>query len=395
MVTKGTLKEKIAKKSGIKKTNESEEKASGSEKVIGSEKASGRKESESKVGAAAKEGKTSMVELQENIINELKECLPAMLKAQIKKFSMNDTVNIDNKFVDNKFVDNKSPKMVHNLVLKPSDTSINSYTPESWSEVVRKQLPQQLGSLPVEKSLLTSKGLGYLAFPNKEIRDKAAESLKSKYVVEVEDKNKKSVYPKVKISGINKEDYNKDNITELRKEILQKNAGLRELVENSKKVFEILFINDNKEQKYSFVVAKVDPLVKDYMIKNGNKVYVGLSACRVSDRVHLLQCYTCQQFGHKVGSDRCPLKGKDTHVCLYCSDNHMSRDCPVKKKKEVNNYKCANCCNSPNPRTKAGAIGHATTSHDCPVFQRELKNMLNRTMGMSSSSELSKNAIVT
>ncbi len=96
-----------------------------------------------------------------------------------------------------------------------------------------------------------------------------------------------------------------------------------------------------------------------------------------------------------MGSDRCPLKDKKTNVCLYCSDNHMSRDCPHKKNNDTTHYNCANCAKSPISYIKAKAAGHTTTSHDCPIFQKELKNLLSRTMGMSAESELPKNAIVT
>ena len=280
-------------------------------------------------------------------------------------------------------------------MITPNDKEVTSYTSKTWSEVVKNKLPEQLGNLPVDNVKLTNKGLGYLAFPNKEARDQAAENLKDVFNVKIQDKAKKSVYPKIKISGLNKNLFNKNNISELRQEILKKNVGLKELVENEKKTFEIIFINDQKEQTYSYAVAKVDPLIKDLINKNGSKLYIGLSACRVSDRVHLLQCYSCQQFGHKIGSTRCPLKDTNDKVCLYFSGNHLSRDCQIKKDKNPENFKCSNCAKSSSETIKAGAMGHTTTSPNCPIFQRELKAMLNRTMGMNSSNILAKNAVVT
>ena len=330
---------------------------------------------------------TSMNALKDSIINDLKECLPAIIKSEINDSSMT--------------TDNPKPAIVniptveHNLVIKPNDNEEEVYTPSTWKEVVKNKLPKKLTNLPVQRTRLTNKGLGYLAFPDKETRDQAAETLKNDFSVKPEDKNIKTVYPKVKISGLNKEKFTKENIPELRKEILNKNKALKDVVESQQKIFDILFVSGNKEQKYAFAVAKVDPLVRELLQKNGNKLFVDLTACRVSDRVHLLQCYTCQSFGHKMGSDRCSLKDKQTNICLYCSKNHLSKECALKKTKNTDSYKCSNCSKSPIESIKSNAMGHTTTSHNCPIFQKELKNLLSRTMGMSSTSELPKNAIVT
>ena len=338
----------------------------------------------SKTEVSAEQGKSSMVDLKESIVRELKEFLPTLLKESI-------TNNMSN--------ENSKPKVRHRLVLTPkcADNDKETFTASSWAEVA-KDLPKQLNNLPVLNSKLTESGLGLLDFPSDKSRDKAKGNLDGKYNIKVEDKNIKTVYPKIKISGLIRENFSEDNtkaITELREEIFNKNEGLKELVINDKKVFEVLFINKKQEQKYSFAVVKVEPIVKELIKKNGNKLFIGLSACRVSERVHLLQCYTCQQFGHKVGSTKCPLKDKEISVCLYCSDNHLSRDCPIKKSKDTTKYKCANCCKSSNQNIAQGAMGHTTTSQECPIFQKELKSTLSRTMGMSSHTELSKNAIVT
>ncbi len=333
------------------------------------------------MGGQKKESKEELVQIKNQIVSELKECLPVLIKSQLDSCQVEIAK------------EEKVPAIKHSLVLKPNDDN-KEYSPKTWAEAA-KTLPQKLQNLPVERSVYSDKGYGCLSFPSKESRDLAAESLKNDFEVQKEDRNTKTVYPKIKISGINKEQFSKHNVAELREEVLKKNAGVRELVGSKGKIFEVLFINEKTEQKYAFAVAKVDPEIKEVIRKNGNKLFVGLSACRVSDRVHILQCYTCQEFGHKVGSHRCSLKDKDIHVCLYCSSNHMSRDCPVKKCNDRTSFKCSNCSKSPNPNIRKGAVGHTTISHDCPVLQKELSSLLSRTIGMSPSTTLPKNAIIT
>lgn len=128
-------------------------------------------------------------------------------------------------------------------------------------------------------------------------------------------------------------------------------------------------------------------------MSQGRKIYMGLSSCRVSDRYHLVQCYCCQEFGHKIGSDKCRFKGSGEAICLYCAGSHSSKSCPNKKKKET--FNCHNCATSKNNNTKNNSHGHTTTSFDCPIFQQALKATMNRTMGTEYRTNISKNEICT
>ena len=93
----------------------------------------------------------------------------------------------------------------------------------------------------------------------------------------------------------------------------------------------MLFINHVKDDENFYAVVKVDESVHQVIKAQGSKVYIGLSSCKVSQRYHLLQCYSCQEFGHKVGSEKCSLKNEEKVVCLYCAKNHSSKSCPHKK----------------------------------------------------------------
>ena len=90
-------------------------------------------------------------------------------------------------------------------------------------------------------------------------------------------------------------------------------------------MFEVLFINKDKRTQNSFAVIKVDEAVQKVIITHGRKIYIGLSSCWVSERYHLIQCYRCQAFGHKMDSERCKhnksraSKDELREVCNVCN----------------------------------------------------------------------------
>ena len=284
----------------------------------------------------------------------------------------------------------------HSLLLKPNDATSSHYTEDTWADVVRKNLPHLLHDVPVTKATLTKQGKGYLVFPNEKFRDAAVDTLKEDFHVECESKVPKLLYPKITINGIDKHVYKPNSTANLKAAILQKNETIRNLVQNQNKEFEIVFIKEGKESSdYTFAVAKVDPMVQKVIKNNGNKIFLDLTSCLVTDRYHLIQCYTCQKFGHKSGSPHCLLKNQNMKVCLYCSENHMSKDCPNKNSAE--NLKCANCVASNNLSTRGNSSGHTTTSDKCPVFQQALNQLIRKTMGIHNIQKnlVSRQVIVT
>ena len=79
--------------------------------------------------------------------------------------------------------------------------------------------------------------------------------------------------------------------------------------------------------------------------ENGNKLFIELPSCKVSDGIHLIQCYTCQSFGQKSDIPYCLMKNTTDYCCLYCFENHLTK-LPQKKKTKCNDFKCFNCLKS-------------------------------------------------
>ena len=122
------------------------------------------------------------------------------------------------------------------------------------------------------------------------------QNLKSVFAVESKDNSPKLLLPKIKISILETDSYTNDSngLLQLKQIILRKNEAIQNFVENQMKKFDILFISPDKQQNESFAVAKVDPSIWQHLRNNGDKIFIDLSSCKVSNRIHLIQCYTCQ-----------------------------------------------------------------------------------------------------
>ena len=280
----------------------------------------------------------------------------------------------------------------HTLLVQPKNDK-EHFTKESWSDIVSKCISEKLNKVPVNKTMLTSKGMGYMVFPNKESRNTAAKTLEPDCKITIQDKNTKSVYPKLKIHGIPKEQFDKKNTAVLREELIRKNEFISKYVNEMNKIFQIIFISDNKDTNFSSAILRVDPDIKNAIQGNGNRVFLGLSSCRVTNQYHILQCYTCQAFGHKVGSEKCTLKNSQSSICLYCAEQHISKNCPSKKNSDK--HRCANCTKSDNSNSASSNYAHPSNSVQCPLLQNELKALLNRTMGCTNNETIAKNEIST
>jgi hypothetical protein len=168
----------------------------------------------------------------------------------------------------------------------------------------------------------------------------------------------------------------------LRKAILAKNSDIADMVQNKNMVLDIIFIKEEEAGSgYGSAVIKVDPRIRSYIVANKRKICLDMSEVHAKDQIHLTQCFACQNYGHKRGSDHCKFKDdKEKNICLYCAGEHPSKDCPVKR--DQRKHKCHNCFSSPVSTTRKNATGHTSTSLDCPIRQRQVQSLVSRTAGL-------------
>ena len=266
------------------------------------------------------------------------------------------------------------------LVEKQGESS--PITPESWANVLSKDLNEKLQTVPILKSTLTKSGKGYISFHDADTRDEAERLLQSSFDVQVSNKTRTKLYPKMKLCNI---DYNRYKDKEhgrdtLRKSILAKNSTIASMVNDKQMLMDVLFVQE-EELGYGFAIIKIDPQIRDLIIKNNRKLFLDMMSIHVKDQLHLTQCFVCQKFGHKKGSQYCEALNDNKSTCLYCSENHKSSECHVKR--DPTKHNCANCQNSDNITIKRNSKGHTTTSQQCPIVQKETQLLAARTSGLN------------
>ena len=227
-----------------------------------------------------------------------------------------------------------------------------------------------------------------IGFPNKETLEEAEEKISTHkdFSSKFSTKIPKKMLPKITITGINKtlfatecdiSDKRKHDKDTARMDIIRRNIFLQSLIERDQ-IFDVVVV---KEEPHSYtVVVKVSPEIRKAISNQGDKLYISLGRCNVSDRYHYMQCFHCQHLGHI--STNCPHKDKDP-VCMYCADFHSSKDCPTKGNKA--SHKCANCIHSNYPNIKKNAYTHNSVSSKCPTIERECKKIAENTLTLGKN----------
>ena len=154
--------------------------------------------------------------------------------------------------------------------------------------------------------------------------------------------------------------------------------GTKALIDNGA-TLDVIYIHDpTSTELYGHAVIRVDPRIREIIINKKRRLFINTSSLYVKDQVHVTQCFACQSFGHKRGSPFCPLASTpDKHTCLYCSKDHKSSDCNVKK--DLPKHKCANCASSKIKKISDNS-NHTSTSGNCPIHEKEINSIINRTI---------------
>jgi hypothetical protein len=267
------------------------------------------------------------------------------------------------------------------LVKKQTDST------KSWSTIA-EDLATDLHDIPVMKSTVTkNKEAFHVAFRRKEDRDKAMQVLEGKeFDLEAGSKTQSKLSPKMKILDLEYDKYSSKNGEDkniakerLCKAIKAKNERIRSMVNDQGMILEVIYIKE-EDAGCGSAVIKVDPRIRNLILQNNRKIHLDMASLHVLDQIHLVQCYACQEYGHKRSSEHCKLINTEKSICLYCADEHKSKDCPIKR--DFTKRKCHNCLTSSNSVFKRNATGHTSTSAECPIQQREVQTVVSRTAGL-------------
>ena len=308
----------------------------------------------------------------DTIVPKVQDAIGNMVPTLVSEI-MKNSVHTNNKEIghSSSIVSSKTDMERHVIVIKEKEDG-SKFNEHTWAGVVKGTLQTELQNIPVNKSLLSKDGHGCLFFPNKKAQAEAKLALEPLFEVTTDSRPKKRVMPKIKVFDIDTEIYSDKPI--LKQAILHKNPEIAEIISNDDDFGIILIDTSNR-----YAILKVSPNIRKAMISRG-KIYLGMQSLRVRDHFQPLQCFTCQEHGHKQGSTDCKLVGKEVNICLYCSGNHFSRDCTVKKKSDQ--HVCSNCKHSSNSEHKRNS-SHKSTSFRCPFVIKEVNSLIQRTTGIS------------
>lgn len=94
---------------------------------------------------------------------------------------------------------------------------------------------------------------------------------------------------------------------------------------------------------------------KAQVLANKGKIRIGLSCCKIAERVEVLRCFRCWQYGHV--REMCAGTNDLTDACNQCGKlGHKRKDCK-------SGAWCLNCKSE----------GHNAGSGDCPEFRKALQ----------------------
>ena len=320
---------------------------------------------QSDVSKVAEKVHTNVVsDIVEKVKCVMNEMVPSLVTNALKARN-NDDISV------NETISNEEK---HIIVIEDKQNKDNKYDSDSWSKVVKSSLNGKLKNIPVQKSLVNKSGQGCIFFPTKDDQEQAQSVLQSDYTVSLSTKKKRMLLPKLKVFRIDPS-YKRDDKEVLKLALIEKNSNIAAYVKDGH-TFEVIVIDELRH----YAVLKMSPEIRSSIIVKGS-VYLDMQSLEVKDHFHTVQCFSCQEYGHKTGDDLCKHKGSDNCTCLYCGDNHQSKSCPVKK--DSSKLKCSNCLNSKNAEHRENAHGHTTTSSSCPFSIQQMKSLINRTQGLN------------
>ena len=248
-----------------------------------------------------------------------------------------------------------------------------------WSKMLKKDVRSACKSVPVKKTVYDPlTGTTKMHFTSMADRDKAQEALKSKYKTTPKSHQMKKLDPELVISGLDPEISTAEALEE---ELLNKNVFIKELKDGGELLKTVHF--DKKERA---AVLRVSPKIREAIRQNDDKVCVDLERYNVKDRIRVLQCYHCQEYGHRSGTF-CKHKESNS-TCFYCAGNHVSKECKYRKERNYEKIKCSNCSKSRNYHEKKMCTTHKASDNLCPFFVREKERIMSRTAGCEAAKNL-------
>lgn len=275
--------------------------------------------------------------------------------------------------------------------LKIKYSNINSPTPSTYAAVASKHVIKEKVNLPcliikpnkhqeclktkseIEQKINPSKiSVGINMIKNgrngsilikcnsecstQKLKQEATKLLGSEYSIN-ETKLRK---PSVKIMNL-KKDINEEEILE---SIVNQNEEYGFSTEDQIEV-KVIKKNKNGNSAFAVIYCTGSAYNKFMAVK---KINIGFEKCPVFENIHLVRCYKCFDFNHKI--DEC----KQTEItCSKCCDSHSYKDCKSRIRK------CKNCINYNEKYKTKFDVNHEVFSYECAVYKKNVDIVRERT----------------
>ena len=313
----------------------------------------------------------------------LTETIPGLLKDVLKCHSTNTG---DLPEVSAQAPVKEEPVRSHSILLgelqeEGQDEDREEMTHGKWTTVVKGDVAKSLESVPVVKARYLKDGSARLDFETKEDMAKAENALKDKYSITSRTREQKKLDPKLTISDLDAEISTKEILEE---KLLLKNDFLNHQKDTNGEKLTVLFLGKDYRGNLEGVI-QVSAGMREAIRRNDDRLCVGLQRHTVRDRIHVIQCFHCQGYGHKTGSPYCKLKDVKDGICFFCAGSHSTRECRRKKNKETDKIKCVNCFKSKRRHEKEKCCTHRANDTLCPFYVREKERIMGRTHGCEAA----------
>lgn len=252
----------------------------------------------------------------------------------------------------------KPVKTNHVVVIKPKDTMEDTVgNSDVTYKVFKSTVSHQTlieKKIQIKSRKLTSKKRVVLSCGSEDQCKALCGLLAQNSVIQATVPQKKN--PQIQILGV-ETTISKEEIFSA---IISQNGDDLEEFSNCK--FEIKFEKADRRGT-KFVVAEVEPKLFKKLMEL-RRVCLGYSSCPIKDRIRVMRCYKCNQFGH--GQNVC----RNESICAACAGPHETKAC-TETGAGVN---CSNCKWVNEQRTKRHQAlidaNHRADDHACPQYQR-------------------------
>ena len=139
---------------------------------------------------------TNFNSFKQDLYKDLKVIIPELIRTEVNKKGRNMS-------------DPPQSSIKHSIIFQPKESN-ERYSKETFAEMTKKNLPDRLKNLPVQRTVLTKQGKGFMVFPDQKTRDLAVKALESDCSVTVQNSEKRSILPKIKIVGIPTDNFDRN-----------------------------------------------------------------------------------------------------------------------------------------------------------------------------------------